>query len=195
MFVDEQPPTRPHGLPVQYNGTSYRSRTEGRWAMLLDALGVPAQYEAEGFELPSGRYLPDFFLPRIDTWLEIKFAVPSEREKRLCLELCNATEQRVILAYGPFGVWMDPERMHHYQATALGYVPLPGPDGLHCVGPDERFWPCLCPVCSRFGFEREGRGARICGETCCPGDDEGYTFDDKRIRVAALMAGAERWWG
>lgn len=195
MFVDEQPLDGPKAIPTMHAGVVFRSRLEATWALFLDHLEEPWQFEAEAFELPSGKYLPDLLLPRLDIWLEIKPKAPSEREKRLCLELCNATEQKVVLAFGPFGVWMDPKRAVHYQPTALAYVPMPGPDGLHCVGPDERFWPCLCPVCEKFGLEFEGRGARICGETCCPSDDEGYTFDDKRIQVAALMAGAERWWG
>ncbi len=44
-----------------YNGHKFRSRTEARWAVFFDALGVEYEYEPQGFTLPSGaQYLPDF---------------------------------------------------------------------------------------------------------------------------------------
>jgi hypothetical protein len=54
-----------------YKGYRFRSRLEARWAVFLDALGVPWQYEPLGFDLGGVRYLPDFWLPKIRTWLEI----------------------------------------------------------------------------------------------------------------------------
>lgn len=43
-----------------YGGCRFRSRLEARWAVFFDSLGLPWEYEPEGFELRSGRYLPDF---------------------------------------------------------------------------------------------------------------------------------------
>jgi len=51
---------------------NFRSRLEARWAVFFDALGEEWQYEVEGFELPSGRYLPDFYLPKRKTYVEVK---------------------------------------------------------------------------------------------------------------------------
>ena len=47
---------------TEYDGISYRSRTEARVAILLDLLGVPFSYEKEGFYLHDGHstYSPDF---------------------------------------------------------------------------------------------------------------------------------------
>ena len=48
-------------IETEYNGYRFRSRLEARWAVFFDALGVPYEYEPEGFTLPSGKkYLPDF---------------------------------------------------------------------------------------------------------------------------------------
>lgn len=61
--------------PIQtvYKGYRFRSRLEARWAVFFDALGVKWSYEHEGFELPGGgRYLPDFYLPDFDEYVEIK---------------------------------------------------------------------------------------------------------------------------
>ena len=47
-------------IETRYKGYRFRSRLEARWAVFFDALGLKWEYESEGFELPSGRYLPDF---------------------------------------------------------------------------------------------------------------------------------------
>lgn len=60
-------------LPTSYAGVEFRSRLEARTAMLLDQHQLDWHYEAEGFELSDGtRYLPDFWLPRIRTYIEVK---------------------------------------------------------------------------------------------------------------------------
>lgn len=61
-----------------YNGYRFRSRLEARWAVFFDALDIEYQYEPEGFLLgtfpdePPIPYLPDFFLPKTKTWVEVK---------------------------------------------------------------------------------------------------------------------------
>lgn len=47
-------------IETEYLGYRFRSRLEARWAVFFDSLGLDWQYEPEGFELESGRYLPDF---------------------------------------------------------------------------------------------------------------------------------------
>lgn len=60
-------------VPTDYQGTRFRSRLEATWAETLDRLGVTWEYEPELITLPSGvRYLPDFRLPAIGAWLEVK---------------------------------------------------------------------------------------------------------------------------
>lgn len=69
-------------IQTRYAGYHFRSRLEARWAVFFDAVGVPWEYEKEGFELNdeingvTGRYLPDFWLPKQQTWLEIKPCLP-----------------------------------------------------------------------------------------------------------------------
>ena len=56
-----------------YNDYRFRSRLEARWAVFFDAIGIRWEYEKEGFDLgQDGRYLPDFFIPSHDLWIEIK---------------------------------------------------------------------------------------------------------------------------
>lgn len=60
-------------VPTNYRGVEMRSMLEARWASNLDRLGIEWEYEPRVVLLPSGRrYLPDFWLPRITTWLEVK---------------------------------------------------------------------------------------------------------------------------
>lgn len=65
-------------IETEYRGCRFRSRLEARWAVFFDALDIEWLYEPEGFEKvyweEEGpiRYLPDFFLPRSKTWVEVK---------------------------------------------------------------------------------------------------------------------------
>lgn len=60
-------------IPTSYHGCIFRSRTEARWAVFFDAVGLRWEYEPEGFKLPNGTwYLPDFWLPEMEYWVEVK---------------------------------------------------------------------------------------------------------------------------
>jgi hypothetical protein len=60
-------------IPTKYRDTMFRSTLEADWAATLDWYKIDWQYEPEGLELPSGElYRPDFWLPRIKTYFEVK---------------------------------------------------------------------------------------------------------------------------
>jgi len=44
---------------------------EARWAVFFDTYGLLSDYEPEGFALPE-LYLPDFWLPQVHMWAEVK---------------------------------------------------------------------------------------------------------------------------
>jgi hypothetical protein len=76
-------------IETQYKGYRFRSRLEARWAVFFDALGVKWEYEKEGYDLGDyGWYLPDFWLPDADLWIEVKGQHPTDDEKLklMCLE-------------------------------------------------------------------------------------------------------------
>lgn len=87
-------------IQTSYAGCRFRSRTEARWAVLFDALGIKWEYEREGFELPGGKYLPDFWIPAFEAWVEIKGGEPSKREIKLAGELARSTGQLVLIVCG-----------------------------------------------------------------------------------------------
>lgn len=59
-------------IETVYNGYRFRSRLEARWAVFFDAANIKYEYEPEGYETPKGRYLPDFYLPDFDSYVEVK---------------------------------------------------------------------------------------------------------------------------
>lgn len=80
-------------IETHYNGYRFRSRLEARWAVFFDALGIKYQYEPQGFDMDGVRYLPDFWLPDMGYWVEIKgvTAGPDERAKLALLVLRTKT--------------------------------------------------------------------------------------------------------
>lgn len=96
-------------IETSYKGYRFRSRLEARWAVFFDALGIAWEYEPEGFELPSGRYLPDFlFRTEIDgqqhqEFIEIKGAAPTPLDLALAGELARAAQCMVHIHQGDPG--------------------------------------------------------------------------------------------
>lgn len=90
-------------IETKYKGYRFRSRLEARWAVFLDHLGIDWEYEHQGYELPSGYYLPDFWLPTFDysgMFLEVKPCSFSDEEKKKCYELHEASGKSVWLGEG-----------------------------------------------------------------------------------------------
>lgn len=70
-------------LPTYYKGITFRSRLEARWAIILDEMKIAWEYEYEGIEITASHfgdphnplsfpYLPDFYLPEYDSFVEVK---------------------------------------------------------------------------------------------------------------------------
>lgn len=97
-------------IPTKYRGITYRSRLEATWAYFFDEVGFKYHYEMEGFQVNNMRYLPDFYLPERDTWIEIKPKRPTREEwlkaAFLLLELVRSgSKSNVAILYGR--PWVD----------------------------------------------------------------------------------------
>lgn len=114
-------------IETYYDGYKFRSRLEARWAVFLNALDIRYEYEPEGFYLgDSIKYLPDFYLPEQDTFLEIKPTsygyrdyedLAETRTFQKCLALAEATGAWVYFISGnPY--------FEEYSVTAI----MPGSD-------------------------------------------------------------------
>ena len=98
----EQPIPIPNTI-TQYNGYEFKSRTEARWAVFFDSLGIKYTYEHQDFWLNGVRYLPDFWLPDLcfdGCFAEIKGYYFTDKEKWKCEQLCRQTKRPVLMITG-----------------------------------------------------------------------------------------------
>ncbi len=83
-------PTSIQAIPTTYNGVKFRSRLEARWAVFFDRIYVDYCFEYEGFQLPSGWYVPDFWLPELSTFVEVKpFGINNPQYMEKCCQKCR----------------------------------------------------------------------------------------------------------
>ena len=128
-------------IETEYRGYRFRSRTEARFAVLFDAAGIAWQYEHQGFNLNGVRYLPDFYLPELKIYVEVK---PTKEAAKQAAPLLGA----LMEASGCDGLF------------AVGSPTIEPPDnfficseqfggGGFCV---RRAHIKQCPFCTRISF-------------------------------------------
>lgn len=89
------------GMDTRWNGYRFRSRLEARWAVFFSAMGIEFLYEPQGFRFARGDcYLPDFYLPRVKMFAEVKPEFLDNREMRVARLLAEATGRDVLLLVG-----------------------------------------------------------------------------------------------
>lgn len=102
-------------IETNYRGFRFRSRIEARWAVFFDALGIKWEYEKEGYDLgEAGWYLPDFWLPQVDMWAEVKSKAFSDVEVAKCIALATSTEYPCLMLDGA------PEPTNYWGVVYLG---------------------------------------------------------------------------
>lgn len=183
-------------ISTVYNGIRFRSRLEARWAVFFDKLGIEYLYEFEGYQLPSGWYLPDFYLPHIDSFVEIKPEPEPEKERwgslasKKCGELAMLTQKKVYLQNGRPYVYDDGCFIEELNSARLHYYRSDWKTIKDCFdyGLDDYYVWCQCPVCGNYGLTFDGRGARVCGDKCLPNDDKAYNHDTPALRNAVTVA-------
>ena len=174
-----------------YRGYRFRSRLEARWAVFMDAINVRFEYEGEGFAFDGVAYLPDFFLPDMNCFLEIKPTDPSEEEARKAELLCEHTGKNVYILVGqpscpdsgdyPNHWYGNNSRMHAYECYET-----PDPPHETRVSQDSHYLWCQCPECGKMGIEFDGRAERLSCGCGCPGPKV-YNYDSARL-VSAYNA-------
>jgi hypothetical protein len=63
-----------NAIPTTYQGTTFRSPLEARWAVFFDALGIAWEHEVRGFDLDGQRQVPDFWLPHHGCYWEAQLS-------------------------------------------------------------------------------------------------------------------------
>jgi hypothetical protein len=168
-------------IQTRYAGCRFRSRLEARWAVFFDHLGVPWQYEPQGFELEHGPYLPDFFLPSIDTWYEVKGRQLTEVESMLATDLMIGTDQDVVVAWG------DIPRSVDYAGANDAW--RREQRGMYLAVDWDLYGWCICNDCGKPGIQYAARSCRICKHTSC---DKCSNGDHPRILAAYEAARSAR---
>ncbi len=73
------------GKRINFDGVVYKSRWEAYLAKLLSERNIEFIYEPKRFDLGLITYLPDFYLPIYDLYVEVKGFMDKESKKRLDL--------------------------------------------------------------------------------------------------------------
>lgn len=81
---------------VYLDGVWYKSRLEAQWAAFFTEVGMEFQYEPKTVPLPTGWYVPDFWLKREYVWVEVKGDFEHFHQKRY-QELAEAGNPVVAL--------------------------------------------------------------------------------------------------
>jgi hypothetical protein len=88
-------------IETLYRGFRFRSRLEARWAVFFDAAGIEWEYEPEGYSVGGVNYLPDFWLPQLQAFVEAR---PTEEACQKTIpvmhKLVRATGHRGVFAIG-----------------------------------------------------------------------------------------------
>ena len=91
-------------IETAYHGYRFRSRLEARWAVFLDHLRIPWEYEPQGYVVDGVPYLPDFLIypdTEIATWFEVKGKFPTREELAKAADLAQGTGIRTLLYFRP----------------------------------------------------------------------------------------------
>lgn len=181
-------------IETPYKGYQFRSRLEARWAVFFDTLGVEWEYETEGLDLtdayqshndnvddewtfpwpplkPGERvlYLPDFYLPKYNKYVEIK---PYHGH--------NWWGEGFPLLYEKICVMLGGLLVHGMPGTIE--------EGTYeiCVDSDVDHYFGYCPKCHTFG---QGYCAWV--ERICPHFPQcGYTWHKERLDATPQMLDA-----
>lgn len=173
-------------IETEYDGRLFRSRLEARWAVFFREASIRYLYEHEGYVLPDGtRYLPDFYLPDIGLFVEIKPLNPTPHEKHKLSELIKSTGAR-----GTF-LGSIPEPFSAEWPEIENYTPAIYEMYEGALITDWPYYFCECATCSAIGYEFDGRSDRLpCKESYdrdgkgCPRSahgDKGYNASSRRL--------------
>lgn len=174
-------------IETKYAGRLFRSRLEARWAVFYDAIRIPWVYKLEGFKFDNGvLYLPDFYLPSLDAYIEIKPARPTQREYDKCGWLAARTKGRVFCFWGMVGHQIGEGYPSGQTCEDGAYLFQPYDDGFMS---DEGYAWCRCTRCGKYGIEWQGRSERVCrhGE-----NDRGANYECRSLTVAYDAANSKR---
>jgi hypothetical protein len=72
-----------------YKGYQSKSRLEAKYTLFLDHLCIPYLYEVETFDLDGVTYTPDFWLPSLELWIEVKGDLITDAQGLAMINKCE----------------------------------------------------------------------------------------------------------
>lgn len=98
-------------LTIQYGGYRMRSKLEAKWAVFLDYLQIEFQYEPRVYSLEGNLgYLPDFYLPEQDVFLEVKpdkELSPRDAKKIQLFSLDKTIKPNLVVLFDEPSIFQD----------------------------------------------------------------------------------------
>jgi hypothetical protein len=189
-------------IETHYDGYRFRSRLEAKWAGFFNHLGIRYEYEKEGYEFDGVRYLPDFWLPEQDCWVEIKGANPTDEEVHKARLLAGGSGKPTFILYGsdfqPFEEYVDYTRLDESGFGTFAYRGMQGhallpnwPPLMQTVFSDTLFMWGQCSQCNHLvisflGWTNAQKSSRRC--EC----GVGTRSDCKSARIVAAYAAARQ---
>lgn len=151
--------------------------------MFMSESGIPFFYEPEGYRLQDGSfYLPDFYLPNQDAFMEIKNPLSTASSKKKPRSLVDSIGKIAFVISQPP---LIPFTGNDYSEQGFEMM---CPEGGDC----HYLW-CLCPRCGRGEIHFDGRADRI-GCKCKKSrhGDRGHNYNDPKLLHAYEVATAWR---
>lgn len=157
-------------IETNYAGCRFRSRLEARWAVFFNKLGYSWNYEPQGYVV-SDRYdkqkpyLPDFWLPSLQLWVEVKgLWSPDELET-----VCYATLDVDGLPAKPHGERLDDSTRNRPRILLLGSI-----DSTECVNAWLLAHNKGDVVLSRYAFDPSVDNAQLGNTIWCDAPEWRY---------------------
>lgn len=131
---------------VFFRGEWFDSELEAQWAFVFWKLDIDYEHTRKTFWLNGKRYTPDFFLPGLKCYIEIKSRPPTSEEEEKALLLALETQCFVFL----FAGLMLVPSMDKNPTPARAYCP-------ECKHLEpEPYYLAECPICRRIAITEEG---------------------------------------
>ncbi len=188
-------------IQTKYKGYRFRSRLEARWAVFFDALDIEWEYEKEGYILSQiiGKsdfedvddlasdlhYLPDFWLPKLNIFVEVKGEEPNDVERLKATRLSYFSNKNVLLV-GAIPIQDEYFTGCKNDGQYKGYYYFSS------GGMDLPYYFCESMCCGQIGVQWEACSDRI---NCCEKNRTGTKENDhfsKRLTKAYDAARSAR---
>ena len=174
-------------IETPFRGYRMRSRAEARWAVVFQTLGTPWLYKPEGYDLDGVPYLPDFFLPKVGVFFEVKGPDDWRSVEPLAVTkaklLARQSGHRVVVMAGEIP-YPHPGTAD-FRENAVVFFPK-GDE-------DTPYWLCECWMCGQLGVEFEGRSDRLlCGCAQLAGITKARGYSTPRLIAAYEAARSAR---